>query len=62
MCAYVGSFPMVDMVIATEGGKEFSARVLGSLLKARPTIPVVTVRSGFLCLKWRVDAMGSTDN
>lgn len=53
---------MVDTVIATEGGKELSARVLGSLMKARPTIPVVTVRSGLICLKWRIDAMGSTDD
>ena len=53
---------MVDMVIATEGGKEVRAQVLDSLLKAKPTIPVVTIHSGCLCLKWGVDATGGTND
>lgn len=62
MCAYVQSFPMVESVFAAEGGDEYKTELLDSLCRAKPTLRIVTLLSGHLCLKWAAEAMGTTDN
>ena len=62
MCAYVQSFPMVESVFVAEGGDGYKMELLDSLRRAKPTLRVVTVLSGNLCLKWAAEAKGTTDH
>jgi hypothetical protein len=62
MCAYVQSFPMVESIFAAEGGGGYKTELLDSLCRAKPTLRIVTVVSGRLCLRWTAEAMGTTDN
>jgi len=55
MCAYVRSFPMVEMVHVAEGGDGIGMQLLDSLCKAKPSLRIVTVYSGSVFLKWTAD-------
>ena len=67
MCAYVRSFPIVEMLYATEGGEpEFRMQLLDHLCKAKSTLRTITVLLGSLHLDWIADNgcnrnMGTTD-
>jgi hypothetical protein len=62
MCAYVKSFPMVESVFTAEGGDGYKSELLDSLRRARPTLRIVTLLSGHLCLKWAAEATGTMYN
>ncbi len=62
MCAYVQSFPMVESVFAAGEGDGYKTELLDSLCRATPTLHIVTVGSGRLCLRWTAEAMGTMDN
>ena len=62
MCAYMKSFPMVESVFAAEGGDGYKSELLDSLRRARPTLRIVTLLSGHLCLKWAAEATGTMYN
>ena len=61
MCTYVQSFPMVESVFVAEGSDRYKIELLDSLRRAKPTLRVVTVLSGNLCLKWAAEAKGTMD-
>ena len=52
MCAYVQSFPMIEMVHVAEGGDGFRTQLLNSLCKTKPSLCIVTVFSSSVSLKW----------
>lgn len=62
MCAFVQSFSMVESVFVVDGGDGYKTELLDSLRRAKPTLRVVTVFSGHLCLKWAAEEMGTTEN
>ncbi|KAH8978128.1 hypothetical protein EDB86DRAFT_2837037 [Lactarius hatsudake] len=57
VCAYIRSFPTLQVVHAAEEGTAVRTELLESLRKASPTLRVVTISSGSF-LKWTADAMG----
>lgn len=50
---------MVESVFVAEGGDGYQTEVLDSLRRAKPTLRVVTVLSGNLCLKWAAETGGT---
>ena len=55
VCAYVRSFPMVEVLQVAEGGDGFGMQLLDSLCKAKPSLRIITVFSGSVFLKWTAD-------
>jgi hypothetical protein len=53
---------MVESVFAAEGGDGYKSELLDTLRRAKPTLRIVTLFLGHLCLKWAAEAMGTTDN
>jgi hypothetical protein len=53
---------MVESVFAAEGGDGYKSELLDSLRRARPTLRIVTLLSGHLCLKWAAEATGTMYN
>ncbi|KAH9013099.1 hypothetical protein EDB85DRAFT_1899918 [Lactarius pseudohatsudake] len=56
VCAYIQSFPTLQVVHVAEEGTAVRTELLESLRKASPTLRVVTISSGSF-LKWTADAM-----
>jgi len=52
---------MVESVFVAEGSDRYKIELLDSLRRAKPTLRVVTVLSGNLCLKWAAEAKGTMD-
>jgi hypothetical protein len=57
VCAYIRSFPALQVVHAAEEGTVVRTELLESLRKASPTLRVVTISSGSF-LTWTADVMG----
>ncbi|KAH9026543.1 hypothetical protein EDB85DRAFT_1893408 [Lactarius pseudohatsudake] len=59
VCAYIQSFPTLQVVHVAEEGTAVRTELLESLRKASPTLRVVTISSGSF-LKWTADCNGLT--
>jgi len=53
---------MVESIFAAGEGDGYKTELLDSLCRATPTLRIVTVGSGCLCLRWTAEAMGTMDN
>ena len=53
---------MVESVFTAGEGDRYKTELLNSLHRATPTLRIVTVGSGRLCLRWTAEAMGTMDN
>jgi len=53
---------MVESVFVAEGSDGYKIELLDSLHRAKPTLHIVTILSGNLCLKWAAEAKGTTDH
>jgi len=56
------SVPMVESVFVAEGSDGYKIELLDSLCRAKPTLHIVTILSGNLCLKWAAEAKGTMDH